>query len=909
MRTRSFFLAALVLVTALAGASSAAAAQEPVASPAVQTLSRCVQDSGRVAAVLLVDASVSLRQSDPDEERFAGLDSALDGLADIAELRRGATVDVLPMTFAAETLPTDISDASWIRLGSKRVNKVVTDRVRQLSDPLRGDTDYATALKAARDALAQRLRSDAARATPPCGVLFFFTDGEFAIRDRTAPGNKRPGSVFYAPGVDLRTPGGGVSAINAGKDYLCAPKTGLLDSLVSTDRIVKFTIALNGLVRNQRTRKQERAIKDADVAFLKALTSGGVYPARDGTTKACGSLLSERTGQFLPVDDTASLFLDLSEIGGPRGARCSSRPRQSVGAAERAGGRPCERAGTKFRVVPGIARFDVRASTGADGTDLYLIPPGSKRELRFAPLDETPVTVDGVTLTPRWSSRRNVVIRGEIASGTDAANGAWALVFVDPRGRNRRTVAQSSIRFATDVRPALRSRPTLFRGEEPTQLDVTLRSERGVSGLTELLASAVLEASVLVSADAQLRAIDVPPAVTPGRFTFGVQVPEDVRTPTVLLDLVARFEAIDGVPVLSSSTSLRLESKVPDAYPQVSATELRFPTLEGAGTSRQMIRLRGPRDGDGCAWFLGPKVQAPDDAGKVIVKITPDARTKQECLRVPKGGSATAEVAITTERPTLGTVRVTVPVQLSSEIRTQEDPTVELLGRLSLQPANDTAFRIFLFLLFGTLGTLLPLIVLHLLNTRIARVASPRMLRSGVYDVLLTRESLVEKTAGVPLQITRENEPVRLDRSGGRVEAVRAFELHGLAVKAVATGSLADRRLRLFAGPYAVVDGLGEGDLVGSLAGVHPRLGSGRRVEVPLEVGAFWIYRPDAAMEAEGVLILVIPDGGDPEMAARKLLAHAAADLCQRAPETSEGPDEEISGWDAGPSDAPIIDY
>jgi hypothetical protein len=137
-------------------------------------------------------------------------------------------------------------------------------------------------------------------------------------------------------------------------------------------------------------------------------------------------------------------------------------------------------------------------------------------------------------------------------------------------------------------------------------------------------------------------------------------------------------------------------------------------------------------------------------------------------------------------------------------------------------------------------------------------------------------------------------EPLALE---GENRKVRALEVDQLRLRTVASGGLAG----LFRGPYGVAEAAGAGPLAAGSSGPLRSWRGRTRQEVPLSLAGTWFFVPEPTLEPQdalgdssdlwgdtsppsgggsdgermqGRLVLLIANGGDPEMG-EKLLAEA----------------------------------
>ncbi len=186
-------LAALLAVIALVAIPTrafAAEAPSAQAQAAFAEIAGCLATSDELRVLMVVDESRSLKETDPDSQRTAGLLATLDSLSLLQQDSPDRTVNVAASTFAqAYTSRIGWGPASGSHLDDLR--SFATNDVPGLNQGTA--TDYRVAMTgAARD-----LSTDP---EPACRVMLWFTDGGLDVGDSA--------SATAAAHTDICTPGG-----------------------------------------------------------------------------------------------------------------------------------------------------------------------------------------------------------------------------------------------------------------------------------------------------------------------------------------------------------------------------------------------------------------------------------------------------------------------------------------------------------------------------------------------------------------------------------------------------------------------------------------------------------------------------------------------------------------------------
>lgn len=470
---------------ALPSAATAAVVRPAPLPSAAQTLSACVQNSGKLLVVASIDASGSIAYSDPDARRVDGVSAALIGLEQLAEQtgHRHVQVRVMLSSFAGAVQP-----GSWQTLSPGTLGDVLAAaRVFATRDQGR-DTDYVLALADARARLLAHAREVRRRTgVEPCKAVLFVTDGKYRLSQRGGA-IPLPRRVFYAPGtrLDARDGTGPRDAMDAGQHYLC--DAGGLRDRYAQDRIVLFGVALS--VKGNRGA--------ADPAYLADLTNGA---AGGGS---CGAVRRPATGSFFDAHRPSELFLVLASLlEGP----VELQPHNAG----------------SFVAPPGTAGFALNVST-RQAPHLALVltdPTGVIHTLLSSATKAVPAA--GATLLPRWFQARSLLLQAHFPPHTGRWNGTWGFQVVVVGGTPAPHTSYT-LRLLTGLRPELFDTPRLERGRTVTlHLRLTDRTGAVVRG-GELVRSAHIRAWMDGGAG-PTSPIAARPA-DDGTFTLPVAIPE-----------------------------------------------------------------------------------------------------------------------------------------------------------------------------------------------------------------------------------------------------------------------------------------------------------------------------------------------------------------------------------------------
>jgi hypothetical protein len=827
-------VALLLSVLSVGGAR----AQTPPASapPAVANLASCIQTTGRLSTLIVIDESGSLRNApgqpgtDPDNQRVAGVKAALTGLGRLADTAiDGNTpkVEVLLAGFAStfETAPGFNPDKTdpFTAVSSDSLPGLLAQADSFAARNTGRNTDYRLALDRARRVLSDRAAAaTASGGEAPCRALIFFTDGKYDVV-------------------------GGDAALRAGREALCA-KDGITDQM-RRDGVVTFALALS------------TNIGASDLSFLEALTNGGA--------QGCGTTGSAATGLFLSVADRDRLIFLFGDLFNP-----SPTPPTPVGPV--CVDAPCPSAAGSFEVVPGVSRFLLRAATGAEGIVVSLTAPNGDTH-SFAIGGPPEAGLAGSAVTQRWISPRGVEIDGAI-SGAES-RGTWRFTFLDPSGDHLDARPSYTLQLYADASAQLQGEPKVTLGQ-PTDLAFQLTDAQGNAVAQGPLAEAAhVTASIIDPSTGRATDLPVAGSGAHGQFHTTFDAPLDSTASSFELRVTTKFDAVGGVEVSSQQRTYELERVLPALYPRVRPSELKLPSAEGTKKTSGKLTIQADERSGGCVWFEILSPDAPSDARGVTPELSPPASTPTQCIRVEPGQHKTATVVFRSGHEASGSVHATVRAHVTSD-RNPAEETVDIPVRYELRPTPNVPLRILIFLTLLGIGILIPLLLLHGLNFLSAGFEPPQKVRYAGIDLI------VDPAAGLVLP---DGEPVAMSYNDtdrvveeGEARRERSLEVDDISLRAIASGSRHPRSLSLLRGPFGVA-GDGESPLVaGSLHQTLRTLQPGYH-EVPLALTGTWIFRPtEATAEAgsprAGRLTVFITDGGSIDQA-NQLIAAASLEL------------------------------
>jgi hypothetical protein len=331
-------------------------------------LARCLQSSPDLAALLVVDESSSLQDTDPDDKRAQILAGVIDSLSSLAGQssqngERRVAVAVSFFALGADRTPS----FPWTFLDEEASPKISTWIRDNVPSRKEGQaTDYQAALAQARSELVRGV-GEFKNGARPCKVIFFFTDGAINV------GNS-----------DAET----ADAISA----MCAPG-GMLDGIRGDGAALVAIRLLDPGSVDSSTDVTSREL-------LQGMAEGS------GTGGSCGTSPVpplNASGTYLEgsIDALAVLFGTALGVG----AGGTSVPGVT--------GSPAV-----FEVEAGVSSFQVVAQ--APGGFTLLAPDGSQLQ---APLGGTSADIAGTSGVIRWADTAVTLV----LPVTDAGIGSWTL--------------------------------------------------------------------------------------------------------------------------------------------------------------------------------------------------------------------------------------------------------------------------------------------------------------------------------------------------------------------------------------------------------------------------------------------------------------------------------------------------
>lgn len=665
-------VAGLTVALAVLGLPTAPAAAAPrspggdINARGFEQLNACLSSGERVDALYVVDVSGSLVTNDPDGRRFEALEASVAQLGVLASGSAGLEVDAALSTFGDSFSGVDTVQ-DWAPVDAQSASDVAK-RFREQAESAwtAAGTAQGTNYEAALDG-AQRTLSARGATSDACQIVFWFTDGLFALGDTYDE-----------------------AATNAAGRRMCRPG-GVVDRLRNQQTTV-IALALTGPDVDAQLARPEYATRRGE---LQAMAVGKAGRRTCGTAPVPADA---RPGIYLAVDDPVGLGGLFSGVAA-QAAGCAPETLRATSPA-------------RFAVERGVGRFQVDTTgEGIAGEVLVTAPGGASA--RFGPgsgkLGGAAVRVArtgslltvGVTLDPA----------ARASAGTwsvDAGGGTSAITLY--RCSDLRIVVADPEQQLTGGEPASVDATVVGPDDEPADLTAYADLDPGSENLT-----------VATSPDSRVD-VSVADAAT-GQLEVELTPPDDVTAVDLSLALLPRLAAAPDIELGAVSTTRRLPVTPPGSFPSVRPVELDLGRAVGLEAARQTLEVVGSSEGNSRVCFApAVDIDAPADSGDN--RITAPA----ECLDLAADETAAVDVSVTPAVSVDGEGQATLPVTLVNADGDEVSQDVALSWEL--ERPIDQGTRLWV-LLAAMIASLLALVVaLVLVNRWLARFreGDPRFL-------------------------------------------------------------------------------------------------------------------------------------------------------------------------------------
>jgi hypothetical protein len=528
MRRLAGALVAGFLITgsavAIAAPAGAASDISDIGNASLQSVASCVNSSHKLVAAIVVDNSGSLKNTDPQKQRFAAIETVLDALESLATQNDGSVdVQATLATFGA-TYNTVVGWGDVTGSHGDQLRRAVKSTLPKLeSDPI---TDYRAALKGAQASLNDQATSD------ECKLMLWFTDGK----------------------LDVDNSGGTGQANKDARNQLCTEQ-GIVDG-VRGDEIAITALALF-------TDSGPGSTKPADRSLLQSISEG-----TDGKA-TCGKDPIPRgwvNGAYLRADDADALNQVFAQAGALIGG---GQEAQGLGCP----GPRCLNGNLMVAVDQGIPR--VRIVTDAHGADgaISVTPPGGSP----TPLAEGSQDIGAASVTATAGGLTTIDIA---VPRSGEGHGDWLVALGD-------SGATATVYYFWDARLEL-SAPDDFVIGEPGEVGVTfVDASTGAKIDPTLYERVTLVAGAdgaTVEPSADSRTITVTPGAEGAATSLAVEATVKATTAPTGVQLGPITATTGSVAVKPPASYPTIDSKSL-AFPEMKGTTESTATLTMTGSS------------------------------------------------------------------------------------------------------------------------------------------------------------------------------------------------------------------------------------------------------------------------------------------------------------------------------------
>lgn len=709
-----------------------------------RTLQECIAERRSLAALFLVDESLSLKNFDPGAARVPALQSALSALDLLRRSDADRPLEVFveflsfettarrsfPALAPWQTLPTDIEPIS------RRMQEFATRHEGE-------DTDYVGALEPWFDRNDPRRPAKQIGAiemlemAPPqaCQVLVWFTDGKLEYDFR----GRQKSFHWDSEEIVLTTWAEQDRIANRAEEVLCEPG-GVVDRL-------REGAAGTGITPYVAVVALDNPIRSQDFSLIEAIAVG-----RSSAFGECGA--REASGSFLKADEVGDLIVGLRRavLGAPDAGDASIttcltdqiRPGQVLN---------CE---FPFFVAESLTSFNLLTTSTRNGVDVSLVAPDGS----LTRLVERGVVTNGVGARLEMSRPLPEIglVDATMPQRSSGWAGEWRVRYSTDNPQLAREVRnRAEIYVVGRVEATLRPGAALVRGREG-RFRVELRSSDGAplgpSAFGEDSSLSVTVAGALLQ----------PSSISPdGSFEFLITPPDDpnVSSLPVVVDVFPRVRitetaVVDLTPWRGELQPLIL--KDPARYPIVELLGDFTPLDIESTESRAIIRVDATaEESGGCVQIDRVRMVYPPALLEVLGGSTgaPTFKIRSGGTEVAVGASCAIRVedgqildldivlrlpseALRIER---GQVRGDLVFTSTSAREPSERDTFTLEAVVAVEPKISTTVNRGTAIWLMGLAILLPIILMYLVSVLYSarlrlpmssmRVSIPVILRNG----------------------------------------------------------------------------------------------------------------------------------------------------------------------------------
>ncbi len=687
-RVLAAIAASLFFGIALSPVATAAPAQlTPSGAEGLAQIATCLRSNPNLVALLVVDESGSLQETDPDNRRADILADFVLSLASLAgqETPQGTR----NVEFAANAFSIGSQAlVPWTSLTPDNAQKISSQLRQEIPALNQGQgTDYESAIKGARGSIAEGV-SRASAAIPPCKIVVWFTDGILDVGDEAQ------------------------NADSASR--LCAP-----DGPVNSLRKEQINLISVLLFDRERLRGADTATKDlfnSGISLLQSTAEGS--GSAGGFEAECGRVP-------IPDDYAKGAFFEgsLDALAGQFG--------QAI--AQGSGGTPVsELAGSPvaFDIEPGFTSFWVTAlapdgfSLASPAGDSLTGEPGSSGG-----------TVAGAQAEVTWSGD---TFTAKIPV-SDSGFGQWTLT---RPGMSDQVGVYLFSDYRLTVTPV-----DLIAGEEATVTGQVTTAAGAPADLTGF-SQAVLSVTQVIDGqkvDPVPFALDLVNGGFSGTFT-----PETTST-EVRFDLTLELTTRSRFRLAPLTTTFVQQVKLPGAYPQLSPGALDLGSIQDrSDSSSGVLQIAGSADGPTQVCVQSVNMDSDLPQAQVSVTATPASGCIEIAQSGSATIDLTALLgsAVADGGEVSGLLELAVTNAPTPDLPETRERVVQVPFAVQVLPIGPVLWVPFAL---TAIGVILPLLVLWFVNWRAARLRLDGLMMARIpVDVPLEAGGMPRRLDGRP---------------------------------------------------------------------------------------------------------------------------------------------------------------
>ena len=680
-------VASLLILGLIPPAQAAPAELTPAGQEGLEQIATCLRSNPNLVALLVIDESGSLADTDPDNRRADILADFVLSLSSLA----GQQTPTGPRSvkFAANTFSIGSEPLiPWTTLTPDKATQISSQMREEIPALNQGQgTDYEAAIKGARGSIAEGVAELNAE-VPPCKLVVWFTDGVLSVGD--------------------------TSANAASAERLCA-NNGPINSLRKEEIHLISVLLFDRATLEQFDEPSQDTLRSG-IGLLQATAEGTGGSGRFETS--CGQVpipAGFARGAFFEgnLDALAGQFAQAVALGS--GGTLVSGIQGSPVA---------------FEIEPGFTSFWVTAlapggfSLDSPGGDQLTGTPGSSGGSVAG--TQADVTWSGDTFTAKIPL-------------TPAGIGQWTLTrtgMSDAVG----VYLFSDYRIAVDP-------VELVAGEEAAITGSVTTAEGGPADLSSFSVANLAVTQIIDGKQVD----PVPFTLDAATGTFsGAFTPETTST-EVRFDLTLDLTTQGGFELAPLTTSFVQQVKLPGAYPQITPALLDLGSLQNRGdTAAGTIQVQGSPDGDTQVCVVGITTEADLPDAQVGVTTSPagDCLAVTQGGTASIDVSALLGSGVADGGQVSGYVDLLVTNAATEELPETRERPVQVPFNVQVVPVGPVLWVP--FALTG-IGVLIPLLVLWFVNWRAARLRLDGIMMARIpVEIALENGAVPRRRDGKP---------------------------------------------------------------------------------------------------------------------------------------------------------------